>query len=286
MQSAKILKSGIIGTGKIGCDLLMKVLNHPGIDCEIFLGRNKESEGLKFAQTKNVATSDAGVKFLHTKQDHYFDIIFDATSAQAHENNIALLKSKAKKVINLTPAKSDAICVPSINPQDLQTHSNVSFITCGAQASLPIATALSRACEKIEYIESVASIASSSAGLATRKNIEYYLEATEKALIKFTKCKQAKSIFVVNPAEPEVYMQVTLYALTKGLNVNIFNRELEIAIANVQKYLPGYELLSEPIFDNECITILLKIIGNGDYLPSYAGNLDIITSAAVYAACQ
>ncbi len=270
----------IIGTGKIGCDLLVKIMKEPKLNCCLFMGRREQSEGIKFAENFNVRTSTNGISAIDSL-DCPIDLIFDATSASEHLQNQADLLKKSAYLINLTPAKVNFKCVPTVNVQDVINHNHISMITCGGQAVIPIAIALQKASNKVTYLETVVSISSKSAGMATRQNISQYQDITESGIKIFTNITAVKSILIINPAMPSIPMQITIYAKTENLNLQVLKDELNSVVNKIKLYASGYQLLSEPVIDEDRVVIMIKILGNGDYLPAYAGNLDIITSAAM-----
>jgi acetaldehyde dehydrogenase len=281
-----MIKAGIIGTGNIGCDLLLKMLKCNFIQLSIFSGRNKDSEGIKLAKKHNINTSDEGIDFF-VKNKNYCDIVFDCTNAFSAIVNNEILKEQGIKVIDLTPSRIGELCVPIINGNILKDTTNINMITCGGQASIPILNLISNIYPDIEYIEVVSQIASKSAGIATRLNIDEYVETTESAIKKFTNCKKAKVILNLNPAEPCVNMQTTMFLKINSeiIDINYITKLLDFRIQKLKKIIPGYELTLKPMLNKENILILgIKVIGTGDYLPAYAGNLDIITCASIEAA--
>jgi acetaldehyde dehydrogenase (acetylating) len=279
-QTSKKLKVAIIGSGNIGTDLLIKVLRSPYLECGAFIGRNLSSAGIIKAASLNVTVSAEGVNYIVQHPD-CCDIVFDATSAKSHLEHAPILKKLNKRVIDMTPAKVGLMSVPSVNLLECSTAFNVNMITCGGQASIPIAHAIGQTQSQIDYIEVVSSIASRSAGPATRQNIDEYIETTEDGVKKFSGALRAKAILNLNPADPCVDMQTTIYAQVKNPNLAKLESCLMLLVKNIQKYVPGYELILGPVFDNGRIVVMVKVRGLGDYLPAYAGNLDIINCAAI-----
>ncbi|KTG25925.1 acetaldehyde dehydrogenase (acetylating) [Idiomarina sp. WRN-38] len=273
-------KVAIIGTGSIGIDLMYKTIKSKKLDLSFFVGRRVDSPGIQEANKNGITTSSQGVDFLE-KHINDFDIVFDATSADAHVENDKIFKKYNKLIIDLTPAKIGELCVPVININSLKQSRNINLITCGGQASLPLAYAIKKSCEEIEYIEVISSISSDSAGIATRKNLDEYITTTEFALKKFTNSKSAKAILNINPAMPQVCMQTTLYAHCKKINNDALEKNISAIINMVKQYVPGYQLALEPIVQSDKITLAVQVYGSGDYLPKHAGNLDIINSAAI-----
>jgi acetaldehyde dehydrogenase len=273
----------ILGSGNIGCDILCKVERSKLLNCTLFAGRNERSSGLNFAAGRGVTVSAGGIDALMERLDD-FDLAFDATSAESHIDNAARLQAQGKQIINLTPAHLGELCVPLINGEALRHQPNINMITCGGQASLPIVKAICSVIGTAKYIEVVSSISARSAGPATRKNLDNYITTTEAAIRQFSGCQDVKAILNINPAKPEVSMQTAVSVLLDSLG----NRTLgdlkdciHQTVLEVRDYIPGYELAVEPRLDGERLFVMVRVVGRGDYLPPYAGNLDIITSAAV-----
>jgi acetaldehyde dehydrogenase len=276
----KKIRAGIIGTGNIGCDLLVKVIRSPVLECSIFAGHNPDSEGIRFAEKLGIPVTLDSVRFI---EDHpeCCDIVFDATSAKSHVYNAPILEKLSKFTVDLTPAHVGNFCVPVINLNDSINQKNVNLITCGGQATIPIACALSAIHPDIEYLEIAATIASRSAGTGTRNNIDEFTQTTKDALAKFTGIKKTKAIIILNPAEPPVIMHNTIYALIKNPDMDRISSAIKEVERKVKEYVPGYSIILGPIFENGRLTIIVQVLGVGDFLPKYAGNLDIITCAAI-----
>lgn len=270
----------ILGTGNIGMDILMKVLRSHSLTCTHFVGRNADSTGIAVAQKLGVAVSTHGIDAL-LKEPQTYDLVFDATSASSHIEHFEALSALNKKMINLTPAKIGKFCVPSININDVIKHNNINMITCGGQAAIPIIHAMTTIHKKIEYIEVVSSISSKSAGIATRDNLDEYLMTTENAIKAFSSCMHAKAILNINPAVPEVNMKTTIMATIKNPQLPLIEEQMYKMIDAVKQYVPSYSMIVPPHRENNRIITMIQVVGAGDFLPSYAGNLDIITSAAV-----
>lgn len=280
-QSSKI-RIGIIGSGNIGTDLLVKVMRSQHLVCTLFAGRNFNSAGMRKASELGVPISDRGIEAI-IKDPTICDIIFDATSAQAHIDHWAALSKLGKTVIDMTPAKLGELCVPAINASAcLETGArNINMITCGGQASIPIANAISQVHPDIEYIEVASSIASRSAGPATRHNLDEYIETTEQALQKFSGARQTKAILILNPANPPIDMQTTIYAKIANPDLPAILHAVNAMVDQIKRYVPGYQLIVPPTIEGGKVVATVKVLGNGDYLPQYAGNLDIINCAAI-----
>lgn len=270
----------ILGSGGIGVDLMFKVKESPHLKLVFMVGRNKSSTGLQVARAQEVTTSSEGLDFLEENVDH-FDLVFDATSAASHAINNPFFQRTGKFAIDLTPAKLGQLCVPSINLKSMKGAQNINLVTCGGQASLPLAYAISKAVGEIEYLEVVSTISSRSAGMATRENIDEYMTTTEYALASFTGAKKTKAILNINPAEPGVSMQTTLYVQAKYQDFSKVEEAIRNMVREVQSYVPGYRLVLQPTETRGQIVVSLTVQGSGHYLPSYAGNLDIINCAAL-----
>lgn len=274
------VKVGIIGTGNIGTDILLKLQRSDILTCGIFAGRNPDSEGLKIAKKMGVPISVESIRAIQENPE-CCEIIFDATSASVHRQNAPILKQLNKYAIDLTPAHVGKMCVPVLNMDQCMEEDNVNLITCGGQATTPIACAIASAHPDTRYIEIVATIASKSAGAGTRNNIDEFTQATRDALTEFTGIQNTKAIIVLNPAEPPVTMRNTVYAVIDNPNMDLIKRNISKMAAEIKKYVPGYKLLVEPIYENGRVITTIQVVGLGDYLPKYAGNLDIITCAAI-----
>lgn len=272
----------ILGTGNIGTDLLIKVMRSRTLECALFVGRNLRSDGMQKASQLGAPISDRGLDAL-VQQAEGIDIVFDATSAAAHMDHWPVLQKLAKTVIDMTPAKIGELCVPAINTEQIieSGAQNINMITCGGQASVPIANAIAAVQDEIEYIEVASSIASRSAGPATRANLDEYIETTEQALIKFSRARQAKAILILNPARPPIDMQTTIYAKITNPNLPAIRASVEAMMKRITQYVPGYQLIVPPTIEGGKVMTTVKVFGNGDYLPRYAGNLDIINCAAI-----
>jgi acetaldehyde dehydrogenase (acetylating) len=272
----------ILGTGNIGTDLLIKVMRSNLLECTLFVGRNLRSDGMQKASQSGAPISDRGIDGIVQQADN-IDIVFDATSAAAHMDHWPVLERLGKTVIDMTPAKIGELCVPAINTDQIieSRARNINMITCGGQASVPIANAIAAVQDEIDYIEVASSIASRSAGPATRANLDEYIDTTEQALKKFSGAMQAKAILILNPARPPIDMQTTIYAKIRNPNVAAIRRSVEEMMQRITQYVPGYQLIVPPTLEGGKVMTTVKVLGNGDYLPRYAGNLDIINCAAI-----
>ncbi len=277
------LKVAILGSGNIGADLLIKSLRSPFLECSLFVGRNLASPGIVKARSLGIPVSDKGIQALVENPDFY-DLVFDATNAVEHQKHWQLLSKLKKIAIDMTPSRIGSMLVPAVNLDQCLEYQNVNMVSCGGQASIPLAYLIGQTHPEVEYIEVVSSIASKSAGLGTRLNMDEYVETTEEALRKFSGSKKAKTILILNPAKPCVNMQTTISAKVKEPNLEKLNSILPAMVEKMQTYVPGYKVIVPPTWETNRILISVRVQGRGDYLPSYAGNLDIINCAAMASA--
>jgi acetaldehyde/propanal dehydrogenase len=279
----KKIKCALIGPGNIGTDLLAKLQRSPVLEPVWMVGIDPNSDGLKRAREMGIKTTSDGVDGLlpHVLDDGV-QIAFDATSAYVHAENSRKLNALGVMMIDLTPAAIGPFCVPPVNLKEHlgKREMNVNMVTCGGQATIPIVAAVSKI-QPVAYAEIIATAASKSAGPGTRKNIDEFTTTTANAIRVVGGAKQSKAIIVLNPAEPPLLMRDTVHCLTetepdqKRITASI----LEM-ITEVQKYVPGYRLVNGPVFDGNRVSVFMEVTGLGDYLPIYAGNLDIMTAAA------
>ena len=274
------MKVAILGSGNIGTDLLVKVKRSKFLNCSMFIGRSLSSLGMAKAIELGVKVSDKSIQAIINEPD-LCDIVFDCTSAKDAINHSKILENLGKIVIDLTPAKVGKLCIPAVNLSEAVKFKNVNMVTCGGQASIPIAYIIGKTQKNIDYIEVVSSIASRSAGPATRLNLDEYIDTTEQGIKEFSGTPNAKAILNLNPAQPCINMQTTIFAKTKEADLDILNLELNKMVEQIKSYVPGYNILVPPVFENGRIIIMVKTIGLGDFLPKYAGNLDIINCAAI-----
>ena len=274
-----MIKAGIIGTGNIGTDLLLKLIKTDFIEPIIFAGRRMSSNDIKLAQEKGIPVTDKGIDYF-IENCCVADVVYDCTNAMDAKKHAKIFEEQGVKVIDLTPAKVGDLCVPTVNPEAIKTRGNVNMITCGGQASTPLLNVISKHCE-LEYIEVVSQIASDSAGMATRLNIDNYIHTTERAISEFTGCNNCKVILNLNPAIPQVDMQTTLFIKADNIQFSELNKDIYKTIERLQEYIPYYELVMPPTINNDILVLSIKVKGTGDYLPEYAGNLDIINCAAI-----
>jgi acetaldehyde dehydrogenase len=293
-------KVAIIGSGNIGTDLMFKVIRLSEIlEMGMMVGIDPESDGLARAGRLGIATTADGVEGLIASPEFAdIEVVFDATSAAAHVHNAALLAPFGKRLVDLTPAAIGPFVVPAVNMDEHLDAPDVNMVTCGGQATIPIVAAISRVVP-VHYAEIVASIASKSAGPGTRANIDEFTETTSHAIEQVGGAKHGKAIIVLNPAEPPVIMRDTVFALIDRADDDArtrISRSVEERVASVAEYVPGYHLKQKVQFTDEDdsvaslaraegpftrVSVFLEVKGAAHYLPEYAGNLDIMTSAAM-----
>ena len=277
------IKCALIGPGNIGTDLLYKLKRSPVLEPVWMVGIDATSEGLARARELGLKTTADGVDGLlpHVKADGV-QIAFDATSAYVHAENSRKLNALGVMMIDLTPAAIGPYCVPPVN---LRTHvgrkeMNVNMVTCGGQATIPMVAAVSQV-QKVKYGEIVATVSSRSVGPGTRKNIDEFTRTTAGAVEKVGGAAKGKAIIIINPAEPPLIMRDTVHCITEDTpDQAAITASIHAMIKEVQKYVPGYRLVNGPVFDGNRVSVFLEVMGLGDYLPKYAGNLDIMTAAA------
>lgn len=275
----KKVKVGIIGTGNIGTDLLMKVMRSDVLECGIFAGHSPDSKGIAKARELKVPVTCDSIRYIEENPD-CCQIVFDATSAKVHKQNAPILEKLGKYAIDLTPAHIGPFCVPQVNLEAAMEQTNVNCVTCGGQATVPLAKAISNVAD-VKYLEIVATIASKSAGIGTRNNIDEFTQATKEALLELGNVKKAKAIIILNPAEPPITMHNTIYALIDNPDMDTICNAVKSAEKELQKYVPGYKVVLGPVYENGRVTTSIEVTGSADFLPAYAGNLDIITCAAI-----
>lgn len=274
------LRTAILGTGNIGTDLLVKVCRSEYLKCVLFAGRNLNSPGMMKASAMDIPISAKSIDAIVEQKDK-IDLVFDATSAQDHVKHAKIFTQLGIIAIDLTPARVGKMCIPAVNMNECLEEGNLNMVTCGGQASIPLAWAIASVNSEIDYIETVSSIASRSAGPATRINLDEYLITTEFGIMSFSNSRRSKAILNLNPAQPCVDMQTTVFAKITNLDLNATSVAIHEMVKKLQTYIPGYQLIVEPMIENERLVVMVRVRGLGDYLPSYAGNLDIINCAAV-----
>jgi len=294
------IKCAVIGSGNIGTDLMIKIMRMSKVlEMSVLVGIDAASDGLARARRLKVGTTHEGLDGL-IKMPEYKDIriVFDATSAGAHKRHSEVLIRDGKQVIDLTPAAIGPYTIPPVNLDANLDAPNVNMVTCGGQATIPIVAAVNRV-SPVRYGEIVASISSKSAGPGTRANIDEFTETTAAAIEKVGGAKRGKAIIILNPADPPLIMRDTVYCLCDDADQNAIRKSIEDMVAEVQSYVPGYRLKqavqfehigsNKPLripemggeFTGLKVTVFLEVEGAAHYLPAYAGNLDIMTSAAM-----
>ncbi len=278
----------IIGPGNIGTDLMYKLLKRPGhMELVLMVGIYPDSPGLARAREHGIDTSHEGIKAILERPE--IRIVFDATSARAHVRHAPLLREAGKIAVDLTPAARGPYVVPPVNLGEHLDADNVNLITCGGQATIPMTYAVHRV-HRVLYSEIVSTVASKSAGPGTRQNIDEFTFTTARGLEAIGGAREGKAIIILNPAEPPIIMTNTVYVIpeTDAVDEEAVRESVRQMEARVQEYVPGYRLKSDPLFDRRqtpwgektVVTCLLEVEGGGDFLPKYAGNLDIMTAAA------
>lgn len=299
MQKVKV---AIIGSGNIGTDLMIKIIRTSEVlEMSVLVGIDPASDGLARAERMGIKTNSKGIDgLLEMEEFKEIKVVFDATSAKAHHYNNDKLKAFADvRVVDLTPAAIGPYLVPPVNFEDNINVRNVNMVTCGGQATIPMVAAVSKIA-KVHYGEIVASISSKSAGPGTRANIDEFTETTARAIEKVGGAQRGKAIIVLNPAEPPLVMRDTVFTLSEEADREKVRESIQAMVEEVQKYVPGYHLHQEVQFESIPVDkpvfiegigrvhglktmVLLEVVGAGHYLPEYAGNLDIMTSAALAA---
>lgn len=288
MSSQNKVKVAILGSGNIGSDLMIKILRDPGhMELALLTGIEPQSEGLARARSLGINASHDGIQPI--LDDPSIRIVFDATSAHAHVRHAKLLRDAQRIAIDLTPAARGPYVIPPVNLGEHMDEPNVNLITCGGQATIPLVYAVSRV-TPVPYAEMVSTIASLSAGPGTRQNIDEFTYTTARGVEVIGGAKRGKAIIILNPAEPPILMRNTIYTLlsTEDVGRDAIIGSVEEMVKAVQEYVPGYRLKNEPVFEvrdtpegkRMMVAMLLEVIGAGDFLPSYAGNLDIMTASA------
>jgi acetaldehyde dehydrogenase len=269
----------IVGSGNIGTDLMFKVERSPLLELAGIAGIDPASPGLALAASRGHATTARGLVDL-LAQIADIDLAFDATSARAHADHAALLAQQEIASVDLTPAALGPAVIPAVNLPAHIEASDVNLVTCGAQATVPIVAGVA-ATATVRYAEIVSTISSFSAGPGTRQNIDEFTIATARSLERVGGAARGKAIILLNPADPPITMRNTVYLDIAEGDPEAVCEAIQRTVADVAEYVPGYRLTAPPLVDGQQVTVLLEVLGAGDYLPEYAGNLDIMTAAAI-----
>jgi acetaldehyde dehydrogenase len=274
------MKCAVLGSGNIGTDLMAKLLRSESLELTAVVGVDPESGGLARARSEGLDASAEGVDWLIAHADQA-EIVFEATSASAHRANAPKLADAGIRSVDLTPAKLGPGVVPVVNLEQHAHAPDVNLISCGGQATIPIVAAVSQV-TPVPYAEIVAAIASKSAGPGTRQSIDEFTRTTAKGLEEIGGAERGKAIIVLNPADPPILMRNTIYC---SIGADADHEAIRVSVlamaARIEAYVPGYRLCAEPLFDDERVTVIVQVEGAGDFLPRYAGNLDVMTAAAV-----
>lgn len=281
---SKKIKAAIIGPGNIGTDLLMKAMRSELVEPVWMVGVDPDSPGLARAAEMGLKVTADGVDgMLPTMKEDGVQLCFDATSAYVHAENSRKVNEQGAVMIDLTPAAIGPFCVPPVNLAGAveQQAMNVNMVTCGGQATIPLVAAVSRV-QPVSYGEIVATVSSRSAGPGTRKNIDEFTRTTSRGIELVGGAERGKAIIIINPAEPPLIMRDTVHCLTVDApDEDAIRQSVLDMIAEVQRYVPGYTLKNGPVFDGNRVSIYMEVEGLGDFLPKYAGNLDIMTAAGL-----
>jgi acetaldehyde dehydrogenase len=275
------MKVAVLGAGLIGIDLLTRIQQSPALDCRLVVGRDDQGRGLRSAAELGCPTSAAGIEAL---VDEPFDIVFDATNALDHAEHWARLEPLGTKLIDLTPSMVGHMVVPTVNADEATAHGNVNLVSCGGQASIPVLHRLASRYQ-CDYIELVTTAASRSVGRATRLNLDEYIGTTQDAVRTFTGIDNVKTIVNLSPARPAAMFRVAISIMAPGLELESVRSLVNDAADEVRAFVPGYRIAACSVTDERAL-VAVEVAASGGRIPKYAGNLDIINSAAVLVAEQ
>jgi acetaldehyde dehydrogenase len=281
----KKLPVAIVGSGNIGTDLMFKLLRSEVLEPVAMIGVDPNSKGLALAAEKGLDATAEGVDWIF-RQNELPSVIFEATSAYVHVANAPRYEEAGIRAVDLTPAAVGPFVVPAVNLREHLGGPNLNMVTCGGQATIPIVYAVAR-CYPVEYAEIIATVASQSAGLGTRQNIDEFTGTTSRAVVEVGGAERGKAISILNPARPALVMRDTIFcSLPDDIDRDVVAESITTMVAEVAKYVPGYRFRTEPQFDTMLdgsirVAVFIEVEGAGDFLPAYAGNLDIMTAAAV-----
>jgi acetaldehyde dehydrogenase (acetylating) len=281
LHRPNVLRVAIIGTGNVGTDLLLKTMASPNLRCVLFSGRRPGSPGLKLAAKHGVRVSERGVDAVSNAIDE-IDVVFDATSAVDAATHWAKLAPSGVAFVDLTPANLGALCIPALNLEKCVEEQYVGMVTCGGQAAVPMAQCISQAASGLDYLEIVSASSSASVGPASRANIDEYIETTELATQAFCDVTETKTVLIINPASPGIVMRnCVAVPVESEIDMKSLIQSVSLMELRIREYVPGYRVVVPPVRTNDRIMITVEVEGRGDWLPKHAGNLDIITCAAV-----
>lgn len=273
-------RCAIVGSGNIGTDLMVKLIRSETLELVAIAGIDPASAGLARARDAGIRVFENGIDGILTMSPKP-EIVFDATSTHSHLVHAPRLREAGMIAIDLTPAAVGDYVVPAVNIDERRGARNLNLVTCGGQATIPIVAAVNRVAP-VEYAEIVATIASASAGPGTRQNIDEFTQTTARGLERLGGARRGKAIIVLNPADPPIMMRDTIYVrFEAGASHEEIAASIKRMVREIQQYVPGYRLRTEPLFDADQVTVMLEVEGAGDFLPRYSGNLDIMTAAAV-----
>ena len=273
-----------MGTGNIGTDLLLKVEASPLLTCVLFAGRRAESPGLELARERGVTTSIGGIDAVVDAADD-IDLLFDGTSAADATRHWAVIEPLGLPFVDLTPANQGRFCVPALNLDDCLDEQYLGMVTCGGQAAVPMAHCITQVAGHVDYLEIVSASASASVGPASRANLDEYVHTTEQATAAFCDTARTKTVLIINPADPGIVMRNSIaVSTTERIDLDALRDAVTTMEKQIRSYVPGYRVVVPPVATGDRYMLTVEVEGRGDHFPRYAGNLDIITCAAVAAA--